>query len=377
MSDVPSPPKRLLFLTTEVFANGGIQRFNQTMLAAYGGCNVTCRVLSLKDSRESGTAAASYPNITVSGFSGDRGLFALSLARALWGSHFDWVLVGHINFLGLAVAALALKLFKRDTPIALIAHGIEVWSGIGRLRRLALSRTRKILCVSRYTRRRILDQAPRIPPERLVVFPNALSESWRTATRSEPPEVMPNRFILSVTRLEKGDRYKGIVTVIEALSMLADDGMHYCIVGRGDDLSFLQQVAVRCGVQHRVHFLRDTKDTELIAYYERCAAFVLPSSKEGFGIVFLEAMYFGAPIIAAREKGALDVIRDEETGLLVRFGDCVAVKDAIERLELEFGLRERLRAGGRETVVERGQFTFGRFAQRCADVIELNCAPAI
>jgi len=54
--------------------------------------------------------------------------------------------------------------------------------------------------------------------------------------------------------------------------------------------------------------------------------FVLPSGKEGFGIVFLEAMFFGAAVIAASEKGALDVIQDGETGLLVRFGDTVALR---------------------------------------------------
>jgi glycosyltransferase involved in cell wall biosynthesis len=361
-----------LLLTTEIFANGGIQRFNQTVLAAYGGCDVTCRVLSLNDDPRSAAGAVSYPNITVSGFSGRRGQFSLGVLRAVWGSRFDWVLVGHINFLGFAVAALALKFFRRNTPIALFAHGIEVWSGIGYLRRLALSRTRKILCVSRYTRRRILDQVPRIPQERLVLFPNALSESWRSAARDEPAQPVPNRFILSVTRLEKSDRYKGIVTVIEALCMLSDEGMHYCVIGSGNDSSFLQQVAKRCGVRHRVHFLPGTKDAELISYYERCAAFVLPSGREGFGIVFLEAMYFGAPVIAAKEKGALDVVRDQETGLLVRFGDCLALKDAIERLGADLELRERLRVAARATVNGRGPFTFARFAERCADVLELG-----
>src|SRR5271170_6895433 len=197
MNTRPSPPKRLLLLTTEIFANGGIQRFNQTMLAAYGESHVTCRVLSLKDTPESAAAAASYPNISLSGFSGRRGPFSLAALRALWTSRFDWVLVGHINFLGPVVAALALKILRRDERIALFAHGIEVWSDIGRLRRLALSRTQRILCVSRYTRRRILDQAPRIPPGRLILFPNALSETWRSAARDEPAQPVPNRFILS------------------------------------------------------------------------------------------------------------------------------------------------------------------------------------
>lgn len=183
--------------------------------------------------------------------------------------------------------------------------------------------------------------------------------------------VVPH-FILSVTRLERGDRYKGIATVIEAFSMLADDTMHYYIIGRGNDLSFLQRAAERCGVQNRVHFLRGVDDSELTSLYRNCAAFVLPSGKEGFGIVFLEAMFFGAPVIAAREKGALDVVRDGETGLSVRFGDTIAIKEAIERIVSDTALRERLRANGASLVTGGGPFTFATFARRCAGVFEFG-----
>jgi phosphatidylinositol alpha-1,6-mannosyltransferase len=362
--------KRILFFATEIFANGGIQRFNQTILAAFSGIDVTCRVLSLHDSPASIPRLMPYANVTVTGFSGNRQRFALAAAVTLWRRRNDWVLIGHINFLWLVVATLALKFFTRDTPIALFAHGIEIWTGIGRLRRYALSRTQRILCVSRYTRQCILDQARQLNPERLTVFPNALSETWRATVRADSTCALPDHFILSVTRLHRGDRYKGIVTVIEALSMLADTSMHYCIIGDGNDVPFLQDVAARCAVHHRVHFLRRVGDAELIAIYERCAAFVLPSGKEGFGIVYLEAMYFGAPVIAAAEKGVLDVIRDGETGLLVRFGDSIAVKDAIERIEKNPVLREHLRTEGKATVNDEGPFTFARFAARFSELLE-------
>ena len=376
MSAAQSHPRRLLLIAAEVFGTGGIQRFNQTILAAYGRQNVTCRVLSLKDSAKSITAGSAYPNATVTGYCGSRLRFAAAVTSELWSGRYDWVLVGHINFLSLVVAGLELKTAKRRPPLALFAHGIEVWQGIGRLRRIALSRTDKILCVSGYTRRRILDQSPRLRPERLTVFPNALSEAWRDIVGAPSIDIFPARFILSVTRLERSDRYKGIVTVIEALSMLSDDGMHYCVVGRGDDLAFLRQVATRLGVEHRVHFLQNAKDADLATLYKRCSAFVLPSGKEGFGIVYLEAMYFGAPVIAAATKGTLDVVRDGETGLLVPFGDSAAVKDAIERIEASPDLRGRLRDAGRATVVDGGVFTFSRFAERCTDILALRDAAA-
>jgi glycosyltransferase involved in cell wall biosynthesis len=81
-------------------------------------------------------------------------------------------------------------------------------------------------------------------------------------------------------------------------------------------------------------------------------------------------MFFGAPVIAAREKGAMDVVRDGETGIAVDFGDTVAIKEAIERLSSDNALREHLRSKGRLTVTEGGAFTFARFAQRCAEVFE-------
>jgi glycosyltransferase involved in cell wall biosynthesis len=258
----------------------------------------------------------------------------------------------------------------------LIAHGIEVWSGIDSARRRALSHIDRVLCVSRYTRQRILDQAPALIADRLLIFPNALADTWGRTTPVPFSRSLPARFILSVTRVERGDRYKGIATVIEALSMLADDSIQYFVVGHGDDLPFLQLVAERCGVKDRVHFLRGISDSELIALYRKCESFVLPSGKEGFGIVFLEAMFFGAPVIAAREKGALDVVRDGETGLSVRFGDTIAIKEAIERLGSDADLRERLRADGHALVVDGGPFTFVRFTDRCAEAFGLRGAIA-
>jgi glycosyltransferase involved in cell wall biosynthesis len=365
-----SAPPRILFLFTEVFANGGIQRFNQTMLGACDRLGIHYRGLSLHDSAASIEKHPKRRDCSVVGFSGNRQRFALAVANSLLRGRYDRVLIGHINFLTLAVAVLLLRPFHR-APTMLIAHGIEVWDDIGRARRYALSRIARILCVSRYTRQRILDQAPALISDRLTIFPNALSNTWDRFVPLPAARSLSTRFILSVTRLERGDRYKGIATVIEAFSMLEDDSLQYFIVGHGNDLSFLQLVAERCGVNNRVHFMRGVGDSELISLYRQCEAFVLPSGKEGFGIVFLEAMFFGAPVIAAREKGAMDVVQDGNTGLTVEFGDTIAIKGAIERIVADTELREHLRANGRSTVVEGGPFTFSRFTRRCAEVFEM------
>ena len=366
---------RILLLITDMYGHGGIQRFNRTFVAALSGLGVDCDVLSMQDSSASIAKGDPLPNANVRGFCGNRLRFSAATLRAVWRHDYNWIVIGHINLLAMALAMRSIRPFTSSRTV-LISHGIEVWYTIGKLRRFALAHLSCVLCVSRYTRRRILDQVPSLKPERLKLFPNALSNSWTSRKRPTSAETLRNRFILSVTRIEKGDRYKGIVTVIEALSMLEDRDLEYLIVGHGNDLEFLRSVARRCGVADRVHFLNGISDAEMIALYEQCEAFVLPSGNEGFGIVFLEAMFFGAPVIAAAEKGTLDVVLDRETGLLVRFGDSAAVMHAIERLSADDVLRETIRRRGRETVLGTGEFAFARFVQRSAEFLEIEALGA-
>jgi glycosyltransferase involved in cell wall biosynthesis len=280
----------------------------------------------------------------------------------------------------------AASLVPWHPPLVLVGHGIEVWNGIRSLRRLTMRSVNKVLCVSRYTKERMEQQAPFLARERFMVFHNALSEEWAakatelaaasaTVGRSSALDAESSKnFILSVTRLDKGDRYKGIVTVLEAFAMLHDRSLRYVVVGEGNDLPFLKSVATRCGVADRVDFLGTLSDTDLVGLYRGCRAFVLPSGKEGFGIVFLEAMFFNAPVIAAHEKGARDVVTDGETGLTIAYGDVVGLRDALERLLADESLANRLRSNGLQCVTGSGPFTFDQFTRRCAHALSLGSA---
>ncbi len=270
----------------------------------------------------------------------------------------------------------ARKLRPFGSPrVMLLTHGIEVWSGIRGARRRALSGLDKILCVSSFTQQMIQQQAPELSERVFGRFPNALGEAWssrweRVATEPQRPAHLPARFILSVARLDRDDRTKGIVSVIEALSMLEARDTHYVIAGHGNDMEFLQQVAARHGVSDRVHFVGSVKDDELVNLYRHCSAFVLPSGQEGFGIVFLEAMYFGAVVVAARAKGAVDVVQDAETGLLVEYGHVAQLRAAIDRLLSDRALCAKLRTQARATVADDGIFGFRAFTRRTAMLFE-------
>src|SRR5262249_56010000 len=113
-----------------------------------------------------------------------------------------------------------------------------------------------------------------------------------------------------------------------------------------NDQAVREGMARRLRVRDRIHFVGAVSDAQLAHLYGQCAAFVLPSGKEGFGIVFLEAMYFGAPVIAAREKGTVDVVQHEETGLLVPYVDTSALKAAITQILRDEALGVRLPENG-------------------------------
>jgi phosphatidylinositol alpha-1,6-mannosyltransferase len=200
--------------------------------------------------------------------------------------------------------------------------------------RRALSGAHRILCVSEYTRRQLLRFHPKLAPERLVVLPNTLDPFFTTSPATVPtgtPFAGPR--ILTVSRLTAADRYKGIDTLIEALPILR----RVCpfallrVVGDGDDLPRLRALAAARGIAGAVEFTGSISDEALRAEYATCELFALPSRKEGFGLVYLEAMTHGKPCVGARAGGVPEVVNDD-VGQLVEYGNVPELAAALADL---------------------------------------------
>jgi len=169
------------------------------------------------------------------------------------------------------------------------------------------------------------------------------------------------QIILAVGRWAASERYKGADELIGAVAQLrsAFPGLHLVAVGGGDDLLGLQKLASQFGVADCVHFLECVSREELAGCYARADVFALPSTGEGFGLVFLEAMAFGRPVVAAACGGTIDLVEDGVNGLLVPPRDTARLAQALGRLLRDGALLGEL--GRRVAEIVRRKFQFGVF----------------
>ena len=168
----------------------------------------------------------------------------------------------------------------------------------------------------------------------------------KAALRVEPP---PRPVIFTVGRHVY---YKGFDVLIRAMRSLDAD---LWIGGRGPLTESLRATAREAGTADRVKFLGFVPDDELVAYYDACDIFCLPSTEraEQFGLVQLEAMNLAKPVVATRlGTGVEYVTLHEQTGLLVPPADETALARALNRLLGDATLRTRLGEAGRLRVAQ-------------------------
>ncbi len=203
-----------------------------------------------------------------------------------------------------------------------------------------------VLATSAYSASRIVAHYA-VPPDRVRVVPEAIElDRWRRAIQSAQAIPRDAPSILCVAHLY---RRKDVATLLAAMTRL-DSKAALRVAGGGPQLDRLRILAERLGLAQRVEFLGHVPFTRLAAEYRRADIFCLPSRQEGFGIVFLEAMAAGVPIIATRAAAVPEVIADGECGILVPPGDESALAAALERLLRDPAERGRLSEAGRRRV---------------------------
>lgn len=236
----------------------------------------------------------------------------------------DVVFSGHIVT---APAARALHAIT-GAPVAQNFYAKEV-GGRPRLAAYAANRADVAILMSRYTEQLVRDAGGRLRRSE-VIPPGVDLPAVVTPLPAERPT------LLTVARLH--DRYKGHDVVLRSLRQVRErvPDVQWVVIGEGRLRPELEALAHSEGVERSVRFLGAVSDAERDEWHRRADVFVMVSrlpegrlAGEGFGIVYLEAGAVGKPVVAGNVAGALDSVRDGETGLLVDPADPRAVAGAL------------------------------------------------
>jgi phosphatidyl-myo-inositol dimannoside synthase len=240
------------------------------------------------------------------------------------------VFCGHIN-LAMLTRLLCQPL---GIPYRVLTYGKEVWQPGPGGRQLALQKADGIWTISRYSGERLC-AANGISPARVAILPcvidgDRFTPGKKSLTLINKYGIESSRILLTVARLWSGDIYKGVDVTIRALPKILETypDVKYLVIGRGDDRPRLEALAKELGVSDRVVFAGFVPTEELVEHYRLADAYVMPS-QEGFGIVYLEAMACGVPVVSGDEDGSADPLQDGLTGWRVPYRDPEAVAIAI------------------------------------------------
>jgi phosphatidylinositol alpha-1,6-mannosyltransferase len=280
------------------------------------------------------------------------------------------VLAAHAN---LAPIASWMKRLAPQIKIIVMAHGVEVWQPLPARRHAALLAADIVLAASTSTVQK-LTEVQQMTPEKIrrlpwPLDPEVLAMADASANLPIPPAFPPSPVILTVGRWAASEQYKGVDDLIRALAKLRATfpSLTLAAVGAGDDLPRLQKLATELDVATAVRFLTNLSKQELAACYARADIFALPSTGEGFGLVFLEAMAFAKPIVAAAAGGSTDLVEDNVNGLLIPPRDQGALIQALDQLLRDAALRSTLGQRGAEIV--RRKFRFDLFQSQFAAIL--------
>lgn len=369
----PAAPAKILFLSFDIRSRfGGIQRFDQRVTRVLGDMQqrgeADVRVLSLRDA-DHVPADATVP-FDIKGAAGSKPRCAWRFVKAVLSHKPDIILFGHVLLTPLAAIS------RRLAPAAknvMFAHGVEVWDDpafarVSKTSRWAVGKyIDRILVVSRFTGERI-KRVFGLPEERLSIFPNAVDVSGLTEQggpdrpQADNPATNEPKRLLTVARLDEWG--KGVGAMIEALPKVISriGAVEYTIVGDGKLRGEMEQLAHGGGAADNIRFAGRVSDEELESLYRSADAFVMPSQKEGFGIVYLEAWKYGLPVLAGDRDAGAEVVEHGADGVVVDPTSADAIADGAARLLADRAEAARMGEAGRRKLVR--EYSHERFAER-------------
>jgi len=349
-------PKKIILLTLQTFSStGGIQKMTRTLAHSLFHLSRQqqwdFKLWSVYDSPYDLMRQYLAPEDFV-GFG--RNKIKLGLQTLATGTRADIVVLSHVN---LALLGFMIKLLNPRCQLWMVAHGIEVWRPLSFVKKMFVRRyCDKFICVSAFTRDQMM-KWHQVDAQKCIVVNNAVDPFIQHPDEFEKPEYLLNRYSLSpdnqvlftLTRLASSEQYKGYEQVIKAVSRLIKrfPKIKYILAGPYDEAEGrrIRELIRACEVTENVILTGFLHEKELADYFLLADLFVLPSKKEGFGIVFIEALACGLPVICGNADGSVDAIRNGELGTAINVNDL----DELEKVIVTY-LKKPLTVASRESL---------------------------
>jgi phosphatidylinositol alpha-1,6-mannosyltransferase len=334
--------RKTLFLTLRVFsAMGGIERvcriFGKALCELNGEEQETLQVYSMYDTQVE-IDESYFPAPLFKAFGTKRNRFIAESIRT--GIKSEVVVISHIN---LMPVAFCIKLFSPKTKLILLAHGIEVWKSFSLFNKFMLKRFDLILPVSRFTRDKMI-LLNSLDRHKFSVLNNCLDPYLPVAiSGSKDPDLLKKYgfkqddiVLMTISRLSSKEMYKNCDKVLATIQLLLPEypQLKYLLIGAydKDEKIRIDNMSRQLGVDKAVVITGFIPDSEFSQHYNLSDAFIMLSEREGFGIVFIEAMFYGIPVIGADCGGIPDALVDGELGILVDPGNINEVASAVKKI---------------------------------------------
>lgn len=254
-----------------------------------------------------------------------------------------------------------------NKPLIVTIHGLDVMITIYRNARCrknvdkVFGTATRVICVSTALKNFCL-QVNDTDETRFRVIPNGFSPWKRFHDHTFLKDKYQGKVILlTVGYLIKRKAHEYVIQALQE-SIKRMPNLVYLIVGEGPEEDYLKRLVDRLRLNDYVEFCGRKDRETVMEYMSICDLFVMPSWDEAFGVVYLEAMGHGKPVIACRGQGIEDVIVDGKTGLLVKPKDLDSLKEAMIRLLSDRSLAEDMGRKGRQVVLSH--FTWEKSAQK-------------
>ena len=284
--------------------------------------------------------------------------FTEKLIQAQLQRKLDWIVFDHVQLA--VVQDLVPRAFRR--PYAIILHSTDAWGTLSPFRKHALLGADRLIAVSFYTAERVKAAHPEVKDIHvchLALPPVSGNSNSGTVDVALLSQIRPNSTLI-VGRIVLSEGHKGHEELIRAWPSVlrAAPDSQLVIVGTGDAAPKLKEMAAVSGAGPSIFFTGRVSDATLNAIYSRVAVFAMPSSAEGFGIVYLEAMCNRLPCIGGQDA-AREIIVDGETGFLVDPSDPAELTKRLADLLTDPLLRTKMGNAGFDRL--NAHFSFENF----------------